>query len=269
VRDDNRESKFLQLRFRIACAIYNRKTVTELEALATKEYPGRLIIIGVDQTGESKVVVYAITGRSPSSQARKLELRGDTVWAVPTGDEVIKKGNVDLLVYPAIFFSRGIAVSNGKQTDDIKACFKRSQDPKEVLKLALKKWDYEPDPPAYTPRISGCVLPRERAALSIINRAPDGSSIKRSFYIPLKAGQGKMISTYEGENTDPLPSFRGEPIDVGIKGKNAESMAEVVYKALGPKPGKNDFRVAVCCVFFKNLGQEKYQTCIINKHERK
>lgn len=243
--------------------------VAELEALAAKEYPGRLIIIGLDQTGGSKVVVYAITGRSPSSRARKLELRGDAVWAVPTGDEVIKKGNVDLIVYPAILFSRGIAVSNGKQTDDIKACFKRSQSPKEVLKLALQKWDYEPDPPAFTPRISGCVLPREGAALSIINRAPDGSSVKRFFHVPLNAGRGKMISTYEGENTDPLPSFRGEPVDVGVKGKDAEDMAEVVYEVLEPEPGKTDFRVAVCCVFFKTLNQEKYQIYIINKNERK
>lgn len=257
------------MRFRTACAIYNSKMVAELEALAAKEYLGRLIIIGLDQTGESKVVVYAITGRSPSSRARKLELRGAAIWAVPTDKEAMKKGNVDLLVYPAILFSSGIAVSNGKQTDDIKACFRRSRNPKEVLKLALQKWDYEPDPPAYTPRISGCVLPREGAALSIISRAPDGSSIKRFFHVPLKAGRGKMISTYQGENADPLPSFNREPIEVGIKGKDAEGMAELVYKALEPKPGKTDFRVAACCVFFKNLNQEKYQTCIVNKHERK
>lgn len=253
----------------MACAIYNKKMVEELEALTAREYLGRLIIIGVDPRGENNVVVYAITGRSPSSQARKLELRGKAIWASPTDEEAIKKGNVDLLVYPAVLLSGGIAVSNGKQTDDIKTCFKRSQDPEEVLRLALKKWDYEPDPPAFTPRISGCVLPRKGAALGIIERAPDGSSMKRFFRVPLKAGRGKMISTYQGENTNPLPSFKGEPIDVGIKGKDAEDTAETVYKALEPKPGKIDFRVAVSCVFYKNLGQQKYQTCIINKYERK
>lgn len=239
-----------------------------LKSLSAKEYPGRIIIIGRDITGKNEVVIYAITGRSPSSQARKMELKDDAIWAKPTDEETLNKGNIDLLVYPAILLSNGIAVSNGKQTTDIKNCLGQSQNPAEVLELALHEWDYEPDAPIFTPRISGCVLPQKKAALSIIKRAPNGSSIRNIFEIPLKAGKGKMISTYEGEDKDPLPAFKGDPIDVEIKEKKADDMAAAVYDALEPAPGKKDYRVSVVCFFSSNLNSNEYEIYIINKHER-
>ena len=110
------------------------------------EYPGRLIIIGRDPSGRKNVIVYAITGRSPSSQARKLEKEGDSIWIKPTDKETIQKGNVDLLVYPALFvMEQGIAVSNGKQTVDIMASLGHSRNASEVLAFSLQKWDYDPD----------------------------------------------------------------------------------------------------------------------------
>jgi len=239
-----------------------------LESLSAKEYPGRVIIIGRDKSGKNEVVIYAITGRSPSSQARKLELEDDAIRAKPTDDETLKKGNIDLLVYPAILFSRGIAVSNGKQTVDIKTRLGQSQNPEVVLALALHKWDYEPDSPIFTPRISGCVLPQKKAALGIIKRAPDGSSMRSIFEIPLIAGKGKMITTYRGENKDPIPTFTGEPIDIEIKEEKADDMAEAVYDALGPEAGKSDYRVSVACVFSDNVSSDEYKIYIINKYER-
>jgi len=239
-----------------------------LESLSAKEYPGRVIIIGRDESGKNEVVIYAITGRSPSSQARGLKLRDDAIWAKPTDEEALKKGNIDLLVYPAILFSRGIAVSNGKQTVDIKVCLGKSHNPAEVLSSALHKWNYEPDSPIFTPRISGCVLPQRKAALSIIKRAQDGSSMRNIFKIPLIAGKGKMIATYGGENKDPLPAFTGEPIDIEISERKADNMAEAVYDALGPEAGKKDYRVSVACVFSSNLSSDEYEVYIINKHER-
>jgi len=239
-----------------------------LESLSAKEYPGRIIIIGRDITGKNEVVIYAITGRSPSSQARRMELKDDAIWAKPTDEETLMKGNIDLLVYPAILLAKGIAVSNGKQTTDIKTCLGQSQNPAEVLELALNEWEYEPDAPIFTPRISGCILPQKKAALSIIKRAPDGTSIRNTFEIPLKAGKGKMISTYEGEDKDPVPAFTGEPIDVEIKERKAGDMASATYNALEPSPGKKDYRVSVACVFSSNLNLNEYEIYIINKHER-
>ena len=238
-----------------------------LESLSAKAYPGRIIIIGKDIRDKSEVVIYAITGRSLSSQARKMELKDGAVWVKPTDEEMLKKGNTELLVYPAILFSSGIAVSNGTQTTDIITCFGQSQNPAEVLKLALHEWDYEPDAPIFTPRISGCVLPQKKAALSIIKRAADGSSIRNIFETPFKAGKGKMISTYGGEDSNPPPVFSGEPIDVEINEEKADDMAEAVYDALKPAHGKKDYRVSVVSVFSCNLNSNEYEIYIKNKHE--
>lgn len=239
-----------------------------LENLSAREYPGRVIIIGRDESGKKEVVIYAITGRSPSSQARKLELEDNAIWVKPTDEETLERRRRELLLYPAIIFSRGIVVSNGKQTMDIKACLGQKQNPVEVLALALHKWDYEPDSPIYTPRISGCVLFQKKAALSIIKRAPDGSSMRNIFEIPLVAGKGKMIATYAGEDKDPLPIFAEEPADIEIKEKRADDMAEAVYDALEPESGQKDYRVSVACVFSCNLSSDDYEVYIINRHER-
>ncbi len=239
-----------------------------LESLSSMEYPGRVIIIGQDPTGKNMVVIYAITGRSPSSQARKLTFQGDAIWAQPTDEKTLKMGNIDLLIYPSILFStQGIAISNGKQTSDIGSSLGLSQNPVEVLSRSLPGWDYEPDSPIFTPRISGCVLLGKKAALSIIRRGPDGSSKRRYYDIPPKAGLGKMISTYAGENRDPLPPFTEEPVEVEIQAQRADEMAKIIYDALGPETGKEDFRVSVACVYFADDNTDLNEIFTINRNK--
>jgi IMP cyclohydrolase len=239
-----------------------------LEGLASRDYLGRLIILGRDPSGKNDVVVYAICGRSPSSQARKLEQEGDAIWAKPMAEAMVKHRDKDLLIYPAIYFSKGIAVSNGQQTADIRAFFAKCHDPKEILASALERWNYEPDSPHFTPRIAGCIIAKSTAALGIIRKAADGSSERKIFEFPLIAARGKMIATYEGEDKDPLPSFRGDAVDIRIEKNNPRDMAEAIFKALEPKPGKKDYRVSVACVFSPNLGRDEYETFIINRQER-
>ncbi|UCE42802.1 MAG: hypothetical protein JSV17_07590 [Candidatus Aminicenantes bacterium] len=239
------------------------------KATVKKEYPGRLLIIGQEKSTENVLVVYAITGRSDSSQARKMERENDAIWVKPTDKDLLKKGNLDLLIYPSVFFlSKGIAVSNGKQTVDIMACLSQSESPAEILAFALKNWDYEPDEPNFTPRISGCLLSNKRAALSLIKKAPDGSSQRNIYEFSVVPGEGRLIMTYEGENIDPLPSFVGEPQEMEILGSTPQEVAEKVYELLAPKQGGQDFRVAVACVFGIDMVSQNFDTYIINKSER-
>lgn len=233
------------------------------------EYPGRLIIIGQAKKTEKPFVVYAITGRSVSSQARKMEQEEDTIWVKPTDIELLKTGNVDLLIYPSIFcLPQGIAVSNGKQTVDVMACLAQSESPAEILSFSLKNWDYEPDEPNFTPRISGCVLANNTAALSIIRRAPDGSTLRNIHEFSVVPGRAKRIMTYKGENTDPIPPFEGEPHDAEIEGATPQEVAERVYESLAPKKGDQDFRVAAACVFGTDIFSQKFDIHIINRSER-
>ena len=105
-----------------------------LGPLKSMVYPGRLILLGRDPSGKSTVILYAITGRSPSSQARKLEVGEDGIWVKPTDKSVLKSGNIDLLIYPSLFIlDQGVAVSNGKQTVDVMACLGHSQNAAETL----------------------------------------------------------------------------------------------------------------------------------------
>jgi hypothetical protein len=238
-----------------------------LERLARMKYPGRALAVGRDMSGMFNIIIYAITGRSSSSQARRLELEADAIWTKPTDLEVLQKGNIDLLIYPAVTLSEGLAVSNGKQTSNIDV--RSGQGPVEVLGEAMKCWSYEPDAPIFTPRISGCILPSNRAGLSIIKRAENGDSLRFFYEVPLIPGKGKLLTTYAGENNVPIQSFAGEPLDLDLVEPSARTMAEAVYVALNPAAEAEDFRVAVACVFAKAADMKDHQVFIINRRERK
>jgi len=236
--------------------------------LGSLEYPGRLIAVGT-AAGGPNVIIYAITGRSPSSQARKLVHRDGGIWVQPTDEATLKQGNVDLLVYPAVLVGKaGIAVSNGKQTADIRDRLKPGVDPVAVLSEALAGWDFEPDAPIFTPRISGC-LTEAAAALSVLRRGPSGETLRNYYETGLKvAGEGRLVSTYEGPNADPLPVFCGEPRFLDIPGATAAEAAEAVYAGLGPVAQARDFRVAVACLFVPRGDTGRAEVHIINRHER-
>ncbi len=237
-------------------------------SLAALEYPGRLILIGAPRRGGSAAVVYAITGRSPSSQARKLVLRDGGIWVQPTDEETLKQGNVDLLVYPAVLFDKsGVAVSNGKQTADVHDRLAPEADPVSALSKALAAWDFEPDAPIFTPRISGCLVGRG-AGLSVLRRGPAGETLRSFFEVGLRPGEGRLVSTYEGPNANPLPVFSGEPGFVALPGSTAAETAGTIYRDLGPAPGGKDFRVSVACVLVPLAGPERADVHIINRHER-
>jgi IMP cyclohydrolase len=237
--------------------------------LTALEYPGRLIAVGRAAGGGKAVIIYAITGRSPSSQARKLVFRDSGIWVQPTDEDVLKKGNVDLLVYPAVLFGkRGIAVSNGKQTGDVLERLSTSVSPVGVLSAALEGWDFEPDAPIFTPRISGCLC-GGKAGLSLVRRGSDGATLRSYYEVPLQAaGRARLVSTYLGPNRDPLPSFEGEPREVMLPGTSARETAGAVYEALAPREEGRDFRVAVACVQAPPEDPGDFEFHIINRHER-
>jgi len=243
------------------------RTKTNLRSL---DYPGRLIILGQNRSSKQCVVIYSITGRSPSSQARKIECEEDTLWVKPTDKEVLKKGNIDLLVYPAAFIlPQGIAVSNGKQTVDLMACLNHSENASEILAFSLQKWSYEPDKPTYTPRISGALLSNGNSALSILKRGRGGRTERNIFEFHLNPGQGRMIATYTGKNKDPLPSFVGEPILLDLDFKSPQEAAEHVYENLRPYKPDKDFRVSVACIFADKDHLDRFSVSIINRNDKK
>ena len=248
-----------------------------LDSLSRMEYPGRVVIIGTLVDGGS-VVAYAVTGRSPSSQARKFVVSDDgNVYTRPTDETTLAKGNPALLVYPALmFYDASVVVSNGAQTrlvfEELIRNTDRFASPVELLVKAFRTPQfvagiditrYEPDDPNFTPRISGCLTPTG-AALAITKRGGQTEPLKSFHDVPLSvSGRGKLISTYAGESGDPLPSFVGEPLDVEIDAETVDGFAENLYVALGPKDGEPDYRVAVVAAELLGDGQRRVR--IVNR----
>jgi IMP cyclohydrolase len=116
-----------------------------------------------------------------------------------------------------------------------------------VLQEGLSAWEYEPDEPNWTPRISGCLA--ENAALSVLKRAQGGDVLRNTFEFPLIAGQGRMVATYTGQNANPLPSFAGEPVEVALPFASVREAAEALYAALAPAASADDLRVAAAAAF--------------------
>lgn len=241
--------------------------MSELSCLKKMDYPGRLIILGRSPSGEEAVVAYAVTGRSASSQAREIIAVDKEFRVQPTDENLLKKGRPELLIYKAVMFSRGIAVSNGRQTEDIAGSLLEKDNSIEVLSSALSNWDYEPDSPNFTPRISGCILPGGEAALSIIKKWED-SSLKNFFQFILSPGKGFLIATYTGENIDPLPSFNGEPLALSISESTPENLVSSIYQALAPNGNNPDFRVSCLTVYARLNDINNFRFSIINRLEK-
>lgn len=241
---------------------------SNLIPLSSMRYPGRVIIIGLDETAEKLITVYAVTGRSPSSQSRRIEYEGGKARVLPLDMEVLKQGNPELLIYPSLHIAPFLAVSNGNHTRDILSHIEPEQSAVKTLTESLTGWDYEPDKPNFTPRISGCAVNKRRAGLSIIKKAANDDSLRYYYDFPLIPGQGRLIATYAGPNQNPLPSFTEEPLAVILTGKTPKATAEEVYTALKPPAGEPDFRVAVICVYSEDFAPARSEASIINRRER-
>ncbi|MDP6154581.1 MAG: IMP cyclohydrolase [Candidatus Thermoplasmatota archaeon] len=225
-------------------------------------YPGRMIIIGRNPMDTHNVIIYAITGRSPASQARKFEFKDNELLVKPTDEEELSKGDPDLLIYPAVSIKGCVGVSNGKHTLSLMEKYNVGMGPLEVLSRGLDQWTYEPDPPHFTPRISGFITPGSpKYALGILKRGKEGERVMKKFEFSMKPGGGRMIATYSGDNMNPLPSFGGEPRNCDLPFDDVRDAGRAVYRALGPIEG-NDFRVALAAFF---IDSNKINHYIINR----
>jgi len=245
--------------------------IRSLENLSAQRYPGRGIILGRASSGPNLVAVYFITGRSASSQARKLVWESQALWTRPTDEETLKKGQVDLLIYPAALATpAGLAISNGQQTEDLARALPQSRSAVNVLNEGLKSWSYEPDAPIHTPRISGCLRVDGRSGLHIIKRRADGAEERRAFsFSCAKKGHGFLLTTYAGRDRKLLPSFEGRPREVRLlRSGSAREAAEAVYGALRPSGGQRDYRVAAACLLLEQGSGRVVEVHIINRSER-
>lgn len=238
------------------------------EYLQTNPYPGRGIVQGLSEDGESYLQAYWVMGRSENSRNRIFVVNADDSVSTQAYDSR-KVTDPSLIIYRAMddTVSNGESVhvvTNGHQTDGIVRslgrAFPRTRHSNDFSN-ALMSWDYEPDAPNYTPRISGYVALSGTYGFSIITRDNlTGNSVRTTTHgtlDELPQGAGLCVHTYEGDG-NPLPSFNGNPYPVPVA-KTAQTTAEALWEVLD-----TDNRVAIVA---KSIGRETGDTrlTIINQ----
>lgn len=238
----------------------NQDAWINLMELSQNPYPGRGIVLGVDETGRYIVQVYWIMGRSENSRNRVFgyDPKGGQVFTEAADPTEMK--DPSLVIYNAMMENEQMyVVSNGRQTSDLANRLFIS----DFHPILVEKWGYEPDAPNYTPRISAafCHSGEFHFQMSIIRRCGWGLSSHHLYrFSDIDKGVGYCITTYSGDG-DPLPAFTGEPYPLPLKGSIKE-IALTIWDAL------NDANRVALAVKFIDRSSGKSTVRIINKYAK-
>lgn len=202
-------------------------------ALLGHSYPGRGIVIGIDETERYMVQVYWIMGRSENSRNRVLSSKKGRVFTEPADPAKVK--DPSLIIYNAMRkFDDNFIVSNGHQTDDIAIGLEQGRSFGGII----SQWEYEPDKPNYTPRITGiCTLLLEGLSMELAicrkSHWSDACDVSLYRYKDIPSGFGFGITTYSGDG-NPLPSYRDDPCLVPLVG-DIETIKNNYWQGLNPE----------------------------------
>ena len=228
--------------------------------LAFNTYPGRGIMLGRSADGRNAVAVYFIMGRSENSRNRVFVTDGEGIRTQAYDPSKLK--DPSLVIYaPVRVLGSQTIVTNGDQTDTV---YDYLSDGK-TFEDALRTRTFEPDPPNWTPRISGLMQLADGLfsyRLSILKSDHQtGEGALRFFYeyeAP-QAGLGHFIHTYQCDG-NPIPSFRGEPKEVAVE-NDIDTFAQKIWDSLNA-----DNKVSLF-VRYLPLDGGTPETRIINKNK--
>ena len=235
------------------------------EEVSSVSYPGRGIVAGRSEDGKYAVAAYWTMGRSAGSRNRIFVTdseNGSEVVRTKAFDETLIAGDPSLIIYAAVreLDSKTI-VTNGDQTDTIYEGLKKGL----TFEQSLRSRKYEHDGPNWTPRISSLLDitgGKLNYTLSIL-KSDDGNAdctLRQTFdYEAPFAGEGRYIHTYEGDG-NPLPSFKGEPVKVSIKG-NIDEFTDKLWTSLN-----EDNKVSLF-VRYIDIANGSYEEKILNKNK--
>jgi hypothetical protein len=204
-----------------------------LENLSSNIYPGRGIIVGMDETGQNLIQIYFITGRSPGSRNRIFNYDGERVFT-QAADNTKEVGDSNLTLYNTMREDgTHFVVSNGNQTDTVITTLQCRSSLMAGFVEGLAQHQYEPDS-NHTPRITGVCFPSRfpMAQLSILRKSEWDDSSNRFFYSyeKLAPGFGFCITTYMGDG-NPLPLWKGEPLLMPLN-SDIQGLADTYWSAL-------------------------------------
>lgn len=224
-------------------------------------YPGRGIMLGRSADNRHAVIAYFIMGRSENSRNRVFTPVPEDNGIMTEAYDPSKMVDPSLIIYHpvrCIHETGDTVVTNGDQTDTVRDGILEGK----AFAQALRQRCFEPDPPNYTPRISGLLHKNGSYALSILKSADGNPDCNHRYFFgydaPL-AGEGHFIHTYQA-NENPLPSFEGEPRRVAITAPDANTLAKELWENLN-----EDNKVSLF-VRYVNIETGETQDCIYNKN---
>ena len=228
------------------------------ELINGNPYVGRGIVIGKTEDGTKAAVAYFIMGRSENSRNRIFVENGDEVIIHPF--DASKVEDPSLIIYsPIRKIGNKLIVTNGDQTDTI---YDFIADGK-TFEEALETREFEPDPPNWTPRISGILNFGEKLTykMSILKSADlEGSECSRyTFSYNALDGIGHFIHTYVTDG-NPIPTFMGEPERVAIP-NSIDEFEEKIWSSL------NEQNKISIYVRYIDLATGKIENRMINKNQ--
>ena len=229
------------------------------EYLQARPYPGRGIVLGRSADGARAEIVYFIMGRSENSRNRVFAYTGDGIRT--QAFDKSRMTDPSLIIYhPVRRLAGRTIVTNGNQTDTIQSALAGGGS----FAQALLSRSFEPDAPNYTPRISGLMELDGRYQLSILKSlGGDPSRCSRQFfqYDAPRPGLAHILHTYR-ENTEPLPSYEGDPAPVSLpRYTSAQELAQRVWESLN---GDNRVSLYVCLA---RLSSGERDEAIINRYQ--
>jgi hypothetical protein len=229
--------------------------------LSENAYPGRGIVIGATPNGKHAAIAYFIMGRSENSRNRVFVGTDDGVRT--EAFDPSKMSDPSLVIYNCVrVLGNKTIVTNGDQTDTIY----EGMDRQKTFEESLQSREFEPDPPIYTPRISGIVRRHGDGfnyALSILKSADGNPESCNRFlftYKPAVKGVGHFIHTYKCDGNPPQV-FEGEPTAVAIA-DDINEFTENIWQNL------NEANKISLFTRFIDLSTGKYTDKIINKNVR-
>ncbi|MBQ1928500.1 MAG: IMP cyclohydrolase [Acutalibacteraceae bacterium] len=228
--------------------------------LSNNTYPGRGIVLGLTPDGKKAAIGYFTMGRSVNSRNRIFIDNGDDLKN--EAFDPSKLVDPSLIIYaPVRVMGNNTIVTNGDQTDTVYDFIKDGK----CFEDALRTRTFEPDPPNFTPRISGMVTVENGEMsykLSILKSMQNNeSSVQRFFfdYAQPISGTGHFIHTYDGDG-DPIPTFSGTPKEVAIP-DDIDTFTSILWDNLN-----NDNKVSLFTRYI-DIATGEYETRIENKNK--
>ena len=226
------------------------KARANLDLLRKNQYPGRGIIVGMDETAKFLVQIYWIMGRSSNSRNRVFKYDDSgRVWTEAANPKNVE--DPSLIFYNAMLEeppSLLYVVSNGVQTD-------------KIMDLgfgeAMSRFEYESDAPNYTPRISA-VSYSTNILMSTIWK-PSAGCACTTYQLKASQGIGYCLTTYQGLG-EPLPSFTDEPYPLPLRG-NIDDISQEYWKTLN-----EENKISLAVKFIPIYIGRKSTVKIINKY---